>query len=105
MNNNVQHVQDIKIEVEEIVQDFVEEAVERIDIKHEELREYIPGEDLEGQELIQNNYYLWIKVENQHQTSCWTCGLTDKEKERRTIMTRSFQKKFTYHQQNCQQNF
>ena len=92
-DNQVQHVQDIK--------------VEEIDIKHEELRDYNYQEDLQVQHMVQHNYYIWLKQENQnlpdeiHQaqrTSCYYCDLSEKEKQRRTIITRQYQKKLDKHQ-------
>ena len=92
-DNQVQHAQDIK--------------VEEIDIKHEEVRDYNDQENLQVQHMIQQNCFIWLKQENQtmpdeiHQaqrTSCYYCNLSEKEQQRRTIITRQYQKKLDKHQ-------
>ena len=94
-DNHVQHAQDIK--------------VEEIDIKHEEVRDYNDDqENLQVQHImIHQNCFIWMKQENQtmhdeidqpQRTSCYYCNLSEKEQQRRTIITRQYQKKLDKHQ-------
>ena len=92
-SNHVQPTQDIKLE--------------EIDIKHEEVRDY--NDDQVQHIMIHQNCFIWMKQENQtmhdeidqpQRTSCYYCKLTHKEQQRRTIITRQYQKKLDK-QQMC----
>ena len=101
--------QNIKVEVgvENMVENLLEEEIQRmefkVEIKEEPLREYIQGEDPQIQEVLSNNHYVWIKLEQQHQSYCNNCGINLKEFERRTIITRRYNPRYNIHRNICQQ--
>ena len=103
MNNSANHVQ-------HVLQDI---KVEEIEIKEEPLLNY--QEDLHVHHMVQQINYSWLKQENQENqnedlpdampqaqgtssSSCYYCGISDKEKQRRTIITRQYQKKLDTHE-------
>ena len=97
MNNSANHVQ-------HVLQDI---KVEEIEIKEEPLLNY--HEDLQVHHMVQHINYSWLKQENQNQdlpdampqaqrTSCYYCGISDKKKQRRTIITRQYKKKLDTHE-------
>ena len=96
MNNSANHVQ-------HVLQDI---KVEEIDIKEEPLINY--QEHLHVHHMVQQINFSWLKQENQENqnedlpdatpqgtssSSCYYCGISDKEKQRRTIITRQYKKK------------
>ena len=90
-SNHVQHAQDIKLE--------------DIDIKLEDVRGY--NDDQVQHFMNHQNCFIWMKQENEtmhdeidqpQRTSCYYCNLSDKEQQRRTIITRQYQKKLDKHQ-------
>ena len=96
MNNSANHVlQDIK--------------VEEIDIKEEPLINYQEHLHVHVHHMVQQINFSWLKQENQgnqnedlpqgtSSPTCYFCGITDKEKERRTIITRQYKKKLDTHE-------
>ena len=75
----------------------------KVEIKEEPLMDYCPGVDPQMQELLANNNFLWVKLEQQHQTYCNNCGMSYKEYQRRTIITRRYNPRYTHHQKICEQ--
>ena len=96
MNNSANHIlQEIK--------------VEEIDIKEEPFINYQEHLHVHVHHMVQQINFSWLKQENQgnqnealpqgtSSSSCYFCGITDKEKERRTIITRQYKKKLDTHE-------